>query len=73
MPLQDYSTQDKYTYPKSPVLVNLKGIKDGEKLEQFEAKAAYFRAAQLMVIGKFELSHLEAIHRYMFQDVGRVN
>ncbi len=41
MPLKDYSARDKYTYPNSPFLINLANIRDGERLEQFEANAVY--------------------------------
>jgi cell filamentation protein, protein adenylyltransferase len=72
MPLKDYSTRDKYTYPNSPVLINIKNLKDGEKLEQFEANAVFLRSTQLIlrpIVGSFDLKHLQAIHRYLFQDV----
>src|ERR1039457_4831589 len=72
MPLKDYSPSDSYTHKNSPVLINLRDIRDGERLEQFESSAVYLRGAQLMVRplhGRFDLKHLQAIHRHVFQDV----
>ncbi len=72
MPLKDYSVRDSYTYPNSPVLINIKDIRDGERLEQFESHAVYLRGAQLLlrpIAGRFDLAHLRAIHRHLFQDV----
>ncbi|MBV8831256.1 MAG: hypothetical protein JO108_18740 [Acidobacteriaceae bacterium] len=70
--MKDYLTQDKYTYGQSPTLMNLKDIKDGEKLEQFEANAVFFRSTQLLLrptLGRFGLKDLNDIHRFLFQDV----
>ncbi|MGC2660359.1 MAG: hypothetical protein WA324_20595 [Bryobacteraceae bacterium] len=72
MALKDYSARDKYTYPNSPVLINLADIRDGERLEQFEADMAFRRLLQLAnrpLEGHFDLEHLKAIHQYIFQDV----
>jgi len=72
MPLKDYSVRDKYTYPDSPVLINRKNIRDGERLEQFESEAVYLRSAQLLlrpIAGRFDIHHLKAVHHYLFQDV----
>ena len=49
MPLKDYSPSDSYTYKNSPVLINLRDIRDGKPLEQVESSAVYLRGAQLMV------------------------
>lgn len=72
MALKDYSARDKYTYPNSPVLINLADIKDGERLEQFEADRAFRRLLQLAnrpLEGPFDFEHLKPIHFYIFQDV----
>jgi cell filamentation protein len=72
MPSKSNSPSDPYTYPDSTVLVNLSDIRDQEQVERFEAKAVYFRLVDLMlqpITGKFDIDHLKAIHRYLFQDV----
>ena len=72
MPSTSNSASDPYTYPDSTVLVNLADIRDQEQVERFEAKVVYFRLVDLMlqpITGKFDIEHLKAIHRYLFQDV----
>jgi cell filamentation protein len=63
---------DPYLYPGTSVLKNLRGLADPERLERFEARRTHRRLAELIdtpVQGSFDLAHLKAIHRYIFQDV----
>lgn len=63
--------EDPYLNPVSGVLYNLHGIDDEDMLEAVEADFTAGRAYQLRekpLQGDFDLKHLQAIHRYMFQD-----
>jgi|HubBroStandDraft_1064217.scaffolds.fasta_scaffold05139_3 cell filamentation protein len=65
-------SSDPYLYPGTKVLKNLRGLTDAELLERFEARRTHRRIAELIetpVAGKFDVAHLQAIHRYIFQDV----
>lgn len=64
--------QSKYCYPNSDVLINKLNIRDGRLLERAERKLTTIRLAELYdkpIIGKFDLKHLQAIHKYIFQDI----
>ena len=69
MPLKDCSARDKYTYPSSPVLINIPGIRDGERLEQFEADTV-FRRELSPGPGKRELA-LKAGYRVAWDGISR--
>jgi cell filamentation protein len=63
---------DPYVYPETTVLRNRWGIRDAEQLSKFEAIATTRRTIELEdepVPGQFDARHLQAIHRYIFQDV----
>lgn len=63
---------DPYVYPGTNVLRNLREIRDVDQLNQFEAIAATRRTVELEhepIKGRFDARHLQAIHRYIFQDV----
>jgi cell filamentation protein len=71
---------DPYLYPGASVLKNLRGLTDSGPLARFEARRTHRRIAELidtpvpglvprLVPGSFDLAHLKAIHRYIFQDV----
>jgi cell filamentation protein len=63
---------DPYLYPCTSVLKNLRGLTDPEQLARFEARRTHQRLAELIdhpLGGVFDLGHLKAIHRYIFQDV----
>lgn len=65
-------SSDPYLYPGTTVLKNLRGLTDSEELEQFEARRTHRRLAELVdtpLSGLFDIVHLKAIHRYIFQDV----
>ena len=63
---------DRYVYPGTSVLRNLRDIRDPELLSEFEAEATARRLRQLEnkpPAGAFDSRHLQAIHRHIFQDV----
>ncbi len=58
--------------PNTDVLQNKPGIRDGEALRTFEHEAAKIRTDELRenpIKGKFDLKHLQDIHKHIFQDV----
>ena len=65
-------SSDPYLYPGTAVLRNLRGLTDPEQLERFEARSTHRRIAELIDAppsGAFDVQHLKAIHRHIFQDV----
>lgn len=63
---------DPYTYPGSNVLKNKRGIRDAATLEKFEYAKSTARLVEAYlhpVPGKFDLDHIKAIHKHIFQDV----
>ncbi len=67
-----YSSHDPYLDPVSGVLKNRLGITDETALEKNEAAHVAIRSFELTLKplkGRFDLEHLQAIHRYLFQDV----
>jgi cell filamentation protein len=67
-----YEGQDHYLDPETGVLKNKLGIGDEEELNKAEASLVAWRSFQLSQYpqqGRFDLDHLEAIHKHLFQDV----
>lgn len=65
-------SSDPYTYPGTDVLRNLLDIRDPHQLAALEANATTARLVELdaaPLSGRFDVAHLKAIHRYIFQDV----
>ena len=61
-----------YTYPRTDVLRNLLDIRDPQQLAAFEANATGARLVELHTAppaGRFDIAHIKAIHRHIFQDV----
>lgn len=61
-----------YCYPDSDVLKNKMGIRDMEQLGRMEKRLTMLRILELVdkpIQGKFDLKHLQTIHKYIFQDV----
>jgi cell filamentation protein len=62
-------SDDPYVYPGTDVLRNMRGIRDGEELEELETHLTFLRSLQLApepIVGKYDLAHLRAFHRYLF-------
>ena len=67
-----YSGNDHYIDPESGVLKNRLGITDQAVLEAAEADFAAERSRELWktpIQGRFDLAHLQSIHRHLFGDV----
>lgn len=67
-----YDGSDHYVYPDTGTLINKAELRDQDALDAFEADASAVRMLELIdapVLGDFDLAHLQAIHRHIFQDV----
>ena len=67
-----YSDSDPYLDPATGVLKNRLDIADEATLEQAEADLVATRSyelAQAPLKGRFDLAHMQAIHRHLFGDV----
>ena len=68
----EYERVNSYCYSDSNVLINKLGIQGAEELNTAEREYASLRLAELRINpikGYFDLKHLCAIHRYIFQDI----
>lgn len=62
-------SDDPYVYPDTDVLRNMRDIRNGDELEEFEAHLTFLRGLQLasdLIAGEYDLAHLQAFHRYLF-------
>ena len=62
-------TDDPYIYPGTTILRNKLDIKDADSLNAFERNMVADRAAEGIPAGDFDLAHLQAIHRHLYQDL----
>jgi cell filamentation protein, protein adenylyltransferase len=60
---------DPYVYPGTRTLRNRLGLTDPADLDRVERLYAADRATQPIPRGAFDLTHLRAIHRHLFQDI----
>lgn len=58
-----------YKYPRSNVLRNKLDIRDSDELDKIERLFVAQRSREVVLRGKFDLDHLRAIHRHLFQDI----
>ena len=68
----EYAWDSSYCYPKSFVLKNKLGLIDGKELAEAERELTALNLAEIKrkpVRGKFDLKHLQAIHKAIFRDV----
>jgi cell filamentation protein len=68
------SLTDPYVDPGSQVLRNIPGLVDQRDLDEYEAFTTTIRIHQLndrevTIAGNYDLAHLCALHRHIFQDV----
>lgn len=66
-----YTGSDPYI-DENGVLINKKGIKDESELDKVERASSYMKALYLdqnPIKGKFDLKHLRAIHKKLFEDI----
>lgn len=63
-------TDTAYCYPPDYIVLRNKlGIRDAAALDRVERRHVRNRAMQGVPSGDFDLAHLRAIHRHLFQDV----
>lgn len=65
-------SDDPYVYPGTDVLRNAPGIRDGAELQRIEADLVSVRSLRLAsqsIPGHYDLAHLQAFHRYLFEDL----
>lgn len=65
----DEESGDPYLFEDVPVLRNKLGIRDAGKLDRKERLLVTVRILQGAPAGAFDLAHLKAIHRHLFQDI----
>lgn len=63
------SEEDPYVDPKSGVLRNKPGIRSAARLDRYERELVAQRISEGVPEGRFDLTHLKAIHRHLFQDI----
>ena len=62
-------SDDPYVYPGTTVLKNKLNIRDAALLDYHERELVTQRTREGIPKGDFDLAHLQAIHRHLFQDV----
>ncbi|MBO6764040.1 Fic family protein [Maricaulis sp.] len=64
-------TRDKalYRYPDSDILKNKLNLRDTDSLNKAERRLVVMRIREGSPTGNFDLQHLQAIHRHLFQDL----
>ena len=63
---------DPYLYPGTGVLRNVPGLRNVDQLAHFETLNTARRSYELLrnpVVGRFDVAHLRAIHKHVFQDI----
>lgn len=60
---------DPYLLPRTHVLRNKLGLKDAAQLDYVERELVTQRMSEGVPEGRFDLVHLRAIHRHLFQDL----
>jgi len=63
------SGSDPYVYPNSKVLRNKRNFVDATELDYVERELVVQRIAEGAPTGRFDLDHLRAIHKHLFQDI----
>jgi cell filamentation protein len=62
-------SDDPYVYPGTTVLRNKLGIRLAADLDRVERRLVVQRTKGGIAAGDLDLSHLQAIHRHLFQDI----
>lgn len=63
---------DIYCYPNTNILINKFDIRDSDKLHETEKELTSINtqeALEIQIKGDFDLSHLKAIHKFIFGDI----
>ena len=61
-----------YCYENTNTLINKLDIRDSKVLQKYEAKITAAKLLALMqkgIIGNFDVNHINAIHKYLFEDI----
>lgn len=61
-----------YCYENTNTLINKLNIQDSKVLQKYEAKITAAKLLALMqkgIIGNFDVNHINAIHKYLFEDI----
>jgi cell filamentation protein len=61
--------EDPYVYPGTTILRNRLGTTDPNYLDKQERSLVILRSRRNVPRGSFDLAHLRAIHRHLFQDI----
>ncbi len=59
---------DPYCYESTTVLKNIPDLRDQAALDEFETALAVQRADEPLPVGRFGVTHYQAIHHHLFQD-----
>ena len=62
-------SDDPYVYPGTSILKNRFGLTNAVDLDRVERLQTANRSLEAIPRGSFDLAHLRAIHRHLFQDV----
>jgi len=62
-------SDDPYCYPGTNILRNLLGLRTQSELDRAERLLVQLRIEEGTPLGEFDLKHLQAIHRHLFQDL----
>jgi cell filamentation protein len=62
-------SDDPYVYPGTRVLRNRLNLRDADDLDRIERLHTSNRMLEPIPRGNFDLDHLRAIHRHLFQDI----
>lgn len=62
-------SDDPYCYPGTSILRNALGLRNQSELDRAERQLAQLRIEEGTPLGNFDLNHLQAIHRHLFQDI----
>jgi cell filamentation protein len=60
---------DPYCYPGTTTLKNIPGLRDQSALDAYEAAMTAQRADEPLPHGRFSVSHYQAFHHHLFQDI----
>lgn len=67
--MSDNQFNDPYVYKGTWTLKNKLGITDINKLERADRLFSRVRAKEGIPFGKFDIEHIKAIHKHLFQDI----
>jgi len=66
---REQAIYDSLVYPGTSVLRNKAGIRDQDRLDQFEARTVSLREPTRPIFKKFTLSEMQAVHKHLLGEV----